>query len=259
MKFHNQTVFVTGASRGIGLAIAQAFAREGARVFMTARNKKKLQKEADNIREQGGQAWFHSIDISDEVSVKAAVGHALRQCGQVDVLINNAGVAFQGYFVGHDLGKAYQEMNVNYFGMLRVTHALLPSMIQQQRGVIMNISSLLGIVPFPTEASYSATKAAIISFSQALRGEVSRYGIHVGVVLPGHTDTDMGNSIVMKGAPPQVSAKVTATAVLHAVRKRKKLATIPGIGAKFGVFMCRHFPGMAETLMTNIAKKSLPV
>jgi len=258
MKFENQIVCITGASRGIGLAIAKGFAREGATVILTARDQARLERETTAIAAAGGKAWCHAMDVVDEDSVKAAVAAMLDRFMRVDILINNAGVAYQDYFVDYSLEHICQEFDVNCLGMMRVTHALLPAMIRNRSGVIMNISSLLGLAPFPTCASYSATKAAVVAFTQALRGEVSACGIHVGVFLPGHTRTEMGDRLRMVGSPKPVAVEIVAGAILDAVAGRKKLATIPGPAANLGILMIRHFPAAAEQMMTDIARKSMP-
>ena len=258
MKFANQNVCITGASRGIGLAIAKAFAREGATVILTARDQARLERETAAIAASGGKAWCHAMDVAREDSVQAAVAAMLERFERVDILINNAGVAYQDYFLHGDFQKMQQEFDVNCIGMMRVTRAVLPAMIRNRRGVILNISSMLGMAPFPTSASYSATKAAILAFTQALRGEVAADGIHVGAFMPGHTKTDMGDKLCMKGGPAPVSAEIVAEAVLAAVAGKKKLATIPGPAATLGLYMMRHLPGAAEQLMTDIARKSWP-
>jgi short-subunit dehydrogenase len=258
MKIENQNVCITGASRGIGLAIAKVFAREGATVILTARDQARLERETAALVAAKGKAWCHTMDVVCEDSVKAAAAAALERFERVDILINNAGVAYQEYFLQGDFQKMQQEFDVNCIGMMRVTRAFLPAMIRNRHGVILNISSMLGMAPFPTSASYSATKAAVLAFTQALRGEVSSYGIHVGVFLPGHTETDMGHRLLMKGGPAPVSAEIVAEAVLDAVAGKKKLATIPGPAANLGLHMMRHLPGATEKLMTDIARRSIP-
>ncbi|MBN2085754.1 MAG: SDR family oxidoreductase [Anaerolineales bacterium] len=258
MKFDHQNVCITGASRGIGLAIAEAFAREGATVILLARDQERLKREAARITAAGGKTWWHPLDVTREDSVKKAAAAILKRFERVDVLVNNAGVACQGLFWDVEMRSMQQEFEVNCIGMMRVTQAFLPAMIRDRRGVILNISSMLGMAPFPTSASYSATKAAVLAFTQALRGETAAYGIHVGAFMPGHTKTDMGGRLSMKGGPPPVSAQIVAQAVLKAVAAKKKLATIPGPAAILGLHMMRHLPGAAEQLMTGIARKSWP-
>jgi short-subunit dehydrogenase len=258
MRFEKQIVCVTGASRGIGLAVAKAFAREGATAVLTAREEARLERERAGIMAAGGDAWCHPMDVTCGESVKAAVDAIHARFGRVDVLINNAGVAYQDYFVDCAMEKMRREFEVNCLGLMRVTQAFLPEMIRRRSGVIMNISSLLGMAPFPTEASYSATKAAVLAFTQALRGEVSTCGIHVGVFLPGHTRTDMADGLRMSGGPAPVAVEVVAEAILDAVARKKKLATIPGPAANIGLQMIRHFPGFSERMMTDIARQSMP-
>lgn len=259
MNFKDKIVMITGASRGIGLAVARVFAAEGAQVILTARDETKLREETAQIRQSGGLAWSHRMDVTSEDEVLTAVDAALDEFGRIDILINNAGVSNQGYFYEIPMRQSRHEFEVNCIGMMRVIHAILPSMIRQRSGFILNISSMLGMAPFPTGASYSATKAAVIAFSQALRGEVSGYDIHIGAFMPGHTITDMGEKLVMKGGPAPVPVESVARDILNAVSKKRKLATISGMGARLGVQFMRHMPGTAERMMRDIAMQSLPL
>ncbi len=259
MDFMNKIVMVTGASRGIGLASARAFAAKGGQVILTARNEAKLQEAVAGIQSAGGLAWSHRMDVTSDNEVQIAVEAALARFGRIDILINNAGVSCQGYFSEIPLRDSRYEFEVNCVGLMRVTHAILPAMIARRGGIIFNISSMLGMAPFPTGSSYSATKAAVIAFSQALRGEVAPLGIHVGVFMPGHTSTDMGEKLIMKGAPAPVPVELVAKDILEAVSKKRKLATISGLNAQIGLQFMRHMPTAAEKMMYSIAQQSLPL
>ena len=228
MRFQSKNVFITGASRGIGLAIAKVFAKEGANVLMTARSEEKLRNEADSITREGGNVWFHTMDVADDESVINTSRLALKEFGQIHVLINNAAVAHQGYFLRSEPSIARMEMETNYFGLLRVSRVILPSMVEKGEGTLVVVSSVTGRVPYPTQSTYSASKAAIIAFSEALRGEVKPYGIKVLIVLPGVTDTEMAKNIIVDGPPPQKPEEV-AKMVLEAVvsGKREIVTSIP--------------------------------
>jgi short-subunit dehydrogenase len=176
MRFQSKNVLITGASRGIGLEIAKAFAKEGANVLLTARSEDKLKAEAMAIVNSGGKAWYHTMDVSNDESVITTTKLALREYGKIHILVNNAAVAYQGLFIKSDPINSRLEMESNYFGLLRVSRAILPSMIENKEGTIVVVSSVTGRVPFPTQSTYSASKAAIIAFSEALRGEIEQLG-----------------------------------------------------------------------------------
>lgn len=178
-------VLVTGASRGIGRQTALALARRGDRVVLCARSRSELEAIAERI---GPRAEVLPMDVTDDASVAAAIEAALAR-GPIDVLVNNAGVYDQRLFLDQDPAWQRREMEVNYFGALRVTRAVLPSMLARGVGTIVNVSSLIGAIPCPATASYCATKAALNAWSHALRGEVAHHGVRVVVFLPSHTDT----------------------------------------------------------------------
>ena len=179
-------VLVTGASRGIGRATALALARRGERVVLCARSREGLEAVA---REAGERAEIAVLDVTDDESVARALGEILAR-GPVDVLVNNAGVYEQQLFLAQDPAWQRREMEVNYFGALRVTRAVLPSMLTRGRGTIVNVSSLIGAIPCPATASYCASKAALNAWTHALRGEFSHRGVRTVVFMPSHTATE---------------------------------------------------------------------
>jgi NAD(P)-dependent dehydrogenase (short-subunit alcohol dehydrogenase family) len=203
MEIRGRRVLITGASRGLGRSLAVACAEAGAsEVLAGARNPDAL-------------AWIGPgisplrLDVTsddDAASIKAL--------GKIDILINNAGInAWAGLLTG-DVAGMRLEIEVNYFGVLRIIRAVAPGMIDQGDGLIVNVSSVLGKVSMPMAGSYSATKAALIALSQALRGDLEHRGVRVITVLPGAIDTDMNRDYNgPKAAPGQ-----TAAAILDAIR-----------------------------------------
>ncbi|KAF3885028.1 MULTISPECIES: SDR family NAD(P)-dependent oxidoreductase [Nostocales] len=192
MNIQGKTVLITGASRGIGRAIAIEFAKQGVKcLLVVARDATRLAEVASEIEMLGVKAHTMALDLSQVVEVNIAIAQAWRNYGPIDVLVNCAGVAHQTPFLNSQLSKVQAEISVNLIGMYTMTRLVARRMAVQRSGTIVNVSSLMGKVAAPTMATYSATKFAILGFTQALRGELAPYNIRVAALLPSLTDTDM--------------------------------------------------------------------
>jgi 3-oxoacyl-[acyl-carrier protein] reductase len=206
---------ITGASRGIGSALSLLLAQRGDRVVLAARDEPALVKLAQAISARGGQAEVLPLDLSDDASVEAAVARLLAG-GPVDVLVNNAGVCEQGEFLLRPAAHCRAELELNYCGPLRITRALLPSLIRRGTGTIVNVSSLIGSIASPTTANYGASKAALEAWSFALRAELARFGLRVTVFVAPHTDTEMGRRVKFAGVH-SLPVDYTARELMHAL------------------------------------------
>ena len=186
---------VTGASTGIGRTAAEALAREGYRVFGTSRK----------VRD-GGPLGVEMVacDVTDQHSVDMLVSHVLAKAGQIDLVVNNAGLGLVGAAEESTIGQVQALFDVNLFGVMRVTNAVLPAMRQRGAGRIINISSALGLIPAPYLAHYAATKHAVEGYSQSLDHELREFGIRVLVVEPAYTRTDMESNSLEADAPQPV-------------------------------------------------------
>lgn len=189
-----RTALVTGASRGIGAAIALGLAKRGYDVALNdiERQSEPLNAVAVQIREMGQRAEVFFADVSDKASVDAMVGAALAAFGQIDAVVNNAGILIAGAVDGLPESAWDSVMDVNAKGSFMVIQALLPSMKARGYGRIVNIASIGGKHGAPEQAHYSASKAAVMGFSRVLAQEVGPLGITVNCVCPGIIMTDMG-------------------------------------------------------------------
>ncbi|HTL97035.1 MAG TPA: SDR family NAD(P)-dependent oxidoreductase [Gemmatimonadaceae bacterium] len=178
------TALVTGASRGIGRAIAERFA-ERYEIVAVARSAKELEDVARSIESRGGRCRSIALDVSDHAAVSSALGSL-----EVDVLVNNAGLGIMKPIAEMSVEEWRRQVSVNLDGMFYVTRALLPGMITRQRGYVVNIGSLAGRNSFVGGACYSATKHAVIGFSESLMLEVRDAGVRVTVIMPGSVDTE---------------------------------------------------------------------
>ncbi len=192
----NQTVLITGASRGIGRAAAVAFARNGYNVAVNyCKSKEKAAALADELNSYGVMTAAYQADVSDKTEVEEMFRKAEQELGKISALVNNAGIAEQILFSDITEEKWDRMFAVNVKGAYNCTQAVLPSMIHEKYGRIINVSSMWGISGASCEVHYSASKAALIGFTKALAKEVGLSGITVNCVAPGVIGTDMNAAI----------------------------------------------------------------
>src|SRR5436189_4884202 len=182
----NKITLVTGVSSGIGRKIAQLLAERGARVFGTVRDP----KSATPIH----GVEIVQMDVTDDASVSAAVQSIEQKAGSVQILVNNAGYSLMGALEETSLAEARQQFETNFFGVLRVTNAVLPGMRQAGHGRIVNISSVLGFLPAPYMGIYAASKHAVEGYTETLDHEVRRFGVRAILVQPAYTKSKINGS-----------------------------------------------------------------
>lgn len=186
VRIDNKIVIVTGASVGIGKATAIEFAKSGANVCIVDVNAKGIDIVADEIKKIGGKVKTFVCDVSDEQRVREVVSDITKQYGKIDVLVNNAGL-WRSWkpFAQTTSDEWKQRLNVNILGLMYFTHEVLPVMIENSYGRIINIGSVAGVYGNANMADYSMTKGAVSSFTKALAKEVAKQGITVNNVVPG--------------------------------------------------------------------------
>lgn len=190
MELRGSVVVVTGASSGIGWATARAFAKAGSHVAIAARRQERLDRLAAEVRSLGRQALSVRCDVRDPAQVESLREQVRQAYGRCDVLVNNAGIAGQGLFASESLEAVQAVVETNLMGVLYCTMAFLPMMEAAGRGHVVNIASLAGRFAIPGAAVYSATKHAVVAFSESLHFEVSPRGILVTSVNPGLVATE---------------------------------------------------------------------
>src|ERR1700710_791587 len=176
-----KVILVTGASSGLGLATASALAAQGHTVYGTTRDIKRIKGVAFNPIE---------MDVTDDASVNAAIDKIIKAEGKIDVLVNNAGNGITGPLYAMPVEFAKKQFEVNFFGVVRVSSAVLPGMIEKKQGLVINIGSLAGLFGLPYQGLYSASKFAVEGYSESLRMELQNTGVKVAVVNPGDFKTD---------------------------------------------------------------------
>ncbi len=224
MKIEGRRILITGANRGLGRALALACLEKGAcevlAGFRQVESLKDLREALPDVRLKPVR-----LDITSEDDIRAAAA-----LGPVDILINNAGICIFGSLLRVDIAELQREIDVNYFGAIRVARAIAPGMIAQGDGLIVNVASILGKVSLPAMGNYCALKAALLSMSQALRGELRSFGVRVITVLPGTIDTDMSRGF----QGPKMSREQAASEIVGAIRS-EGIETPVGDAAR-GVF-----------------------
>jgi NAD(P)-dependent dehydrogenase (short-subunit alcohol dehydrogenase family) len=208
MQIQASRVFVTGSNRGIGRALVEELLARGASsVYAAARDPKALASLAER---SNGRLIPVRLDITNAADIRAAAA----QVSTLDLLINNAGVLGSRNILDNPLDAIERDMQTNYFGTLAVTRSLLPA-IERGQGAIANVLTVAALASMPFLGGYSASKAAALSFTQALRGELSRRGLQVFAVFPGPVDTDMGSDIEI----PKTPAVDVARAILDGIER----------------------------------------
>jgi 3-oxoacyl-[acyl-carrier protein] reductase len=189
---------VTGASRGIGRAIARALAAEGATVFLAARDAARLTEAVEEITAAGGRARSLSLDVASRESVEAAFGAVLAAEGRVDHLVNNAGITRDNLLLRMKPEQWADVLATNLTGAFLCTQAALRPMLKQRSGRIVNITSVVGLTGNAGQANYAASKAGLVGFTKSVAREVASRGITVNAVAPGFIETDMTGAMTDK-------------------------------------------------------------
>ena len=187
----NKVAVVTGAGRGIGRAVALAYAKMGADVACVSRTEENSAKAAAEVEALGRRAWAVAVDVSDTAAVNAAAGKILDDAGRVDILVNNAGVTRDNLLMRMSEEEWDTVINTNLKGAFNFTKALTRPFIKQRSGRIINIASVIGLIGNAGQSNYAASKAALIGFTKSIAKELAPRGITVNAIAPGFIETDM--------------------------------------------------------------------
>ncbi len=259
MNLKGKTVVVTGASSGIGRAVALEMARRGANVVLGARRLERLEKTAVECRALGVEAKAIAADVTRREDCRLLIAEA----GDVDVLVNNAGFAIFDSVAEAKPEELRSMMDTNYFGSVNCIQAVLPQMLARGAGTIVNVASIAGIMGYSRMGGYCATKFAIIGMTEALRDEVLGRGLRVALVCPGTTDTeffDKAERGKMPGASrlmPAVKPERVARAICDAAEDGRYRRILPLLGATY-MRMKEIFPRFAHLLMRRVSAMMEP-
>lgn len=259
--FRNRCVLITGGNSGIGEALARAFASEGARLILTARDTQRLQVVAEGCRALGAQVETCAADLTDEAQVQALARYVHERHEALDVLVNNAGVVMGGLVTEVEPADWRRLHEINVMGVVHGCRAFLPRMIAGQRGGhVVNMASASGFIGTPGMSTYCASKFALVGLSESLRAELKRSRIGVSVICPSYVKTPIAGKVKLVGALDNersrarierefahnsVTAEEVATRTLRAIRSNQFMVPV-GRQARMGWLLKRWTPGLLD-------------
>jgi dehydrogenase/reductase SDR family member 7B len=251
-SYRDKVVWITGASSGIGAALAQAFATRGATLVLSARRGDRLE-EVRSACAHTGRHRVLPLDLTDGDAIPKALDSVIREQGRVDVLVNNGGITQRSLARDTRIEVDRRIMETNYFGTVALTKAVLPSMLARRSGDIVVVSSLIGHFSTPLRSAYAASKHALHGFFDALRAEVYADGLHVMLVCPGYIRTDISlNALTGDGSPHAtmdasqaagLAPEKCAAQILAGLDRRKEEIVVGGRETRY-LLLHRLFPGL---------------
>ena len=254
-----KVIIITGASSGIGEALAKKFSSQGAIVVIAARQLDKLNVLKNSLEEKGGKVHAVACDVSNESQCQLLIDETIKMYGRIDVLINNAGISMRALFSEMDLNVLRRVMDINFWGAVYCTKFAFPHLLKS-KGSIVGISSIAGKKGLPGRTGYSASKFALEGFLETIRTENLKKGLHVLVACPGFTASNIRQSALAKDGSQQgesprdeknmMSAEEVASHIYHAVVKRKRDLILTGNG-KLTVFLNKFFPAFMDKMVYN--------
>jgi len=260
----NKVVIITGASSGIGRALAKEFAAKGARLSLGARRTELLEQLQQELPET--EILITKTDVSEENDCRLLIEETIKRFGQIDVLINNAGISMRALFEEVDTKVIHQLMDVNFFGTVYCSKFALPYLLKT-KGSLVGVISIAGYVGLPGRTGYSASKFAIRGFLDTVRIENLKKGLHVLVAAPGFTASEvrkvaLTNDGSQQGETPRdeskmMSAEECARHIVRAIEKRKRELILTFVEGKLTVFLGKFFPSLLDKLTySHMAKET---
>ncbi|WP_163713680.1 SDR family oxidoreductase [Mangrovibacterium lignilyticum] len=259
----NKVVIITGASSGIGKALACEFASKGAKLVLAARRTELLEQLKQELNNT--EVITHKTDVSKEEDCRELIEIAISKFGKIDILINNAGISMRANFEDVDLSVLQKLMDVNFWGTVYCSKYALPHLLKA-KGSLVGIISIAGFVGLPGRTGYAASKFAIRGFLDTVRIENIKNGLHVLVAAPGFTSSEVRKSALTatggnQGETPRneakmMSAEVCAKYIVKAIEKRKRQLILTFLEGKMTVFLGKFWPALLDKLtFTHMAKE----
>lgn len=225
-----KNVLLTGAGHGLGRELALAFAAAGAKVCVTDREAQRVEETLALVRQQDGRAAGYTLDVTDNAMISDIRDRVHGEHGPLDVLVNNAGVAFGGVFLDVPLDQHLATYRVNLLGQVAMTHAFLSDLVGRPEAHLVNVASASGFIALPYATTYASSKWGVIGFSESIREELRLLGhrhVSVTAVCPSYIDTGMAAGVRVPHLSRMLRSSDVARLVLHAVRKRRELVLTP--------------------------------
>jgi short-subunit dehydrogenase len=260
MSFENKVVWITGASSGIGEAIAVELAKEGAKLVLSARKVKDLEKVKSNIEAANNEVFVLPIDMLETDTFEQKVAEVKTRFGRIDYLFHNAGISQRGLLKNSPFAVDRQVMEVNFMGVVALTKAVLPVMLSQQSGYFVVTSSISGKVGTPMRSAYSASKHALHGYFDSVRAELWRDNIGVTIVCPGYIKTDISMHAVSdngaafgkkdKNQLNGMDVAVCANKIIAAVKAKKHETNIGGKEV-LAIYLKKFLPSILFRIVKN--------
>jgi len=261
MDFNNKTIWITGASSGIGEALTYEFSKLGAKIIISSRRKEELERVKENCAKKEN-IQIQELDLAKHDEIPEIVNQVLNQNTKIDILINNGGISQRSLSKETPLEIDKKIMNINYFGTICLTKAVLPSMISNKEGHIVVISSLTGKFGAPLRSAYAASKHALHGFFDTLRIETWKDNINVSIICPGYIRTNVSiNALTANGAAQNsmdpetdkgMKPEILAQHIIKAIKNKKEELVVGG-KETLGVYIKRFFP----KLFSKIIRKKM--
>ena len=262
--FAHKVVWITGASSGLGEALAKAFAAQDAQVILTARRAEVLEQVRQSLKHPERHMVLPA-DVTNEADIRHAYQEVLKHKGRIDLLINNAGLSQRALIRETTMQTERAIMEVDYFSQVFLTKTVLPTFLTQKTGRIVFISSVAGLLGTQYRATYSAAKAAIHLWANSLRAEVAEHGVQVSVVFPGFVKTNVSFNALNGEGKPQghqdsaiengLDADEFAQLVVSALAQGQEYVVVGGLKEKLGVLVSRLSPSMLYKMIRNMKVK----
>jgi hypothetical protein len=258
----NQTAVITGASSGIGFELARIFAADGWNLILVSRDPQRLAEAGEKVSAESGRpVEIRTCDMSDQEAAEDLGLELAMHPGGIDALVNNAGFGAHGGFVETDARVVMEMMNVNMNSLVALTRGILPGMLERKEGRILNVASVAGFAPGPLMAVYHATKAFVLSFSEALYEETRGTGVTVTALCPGPVRTNFMKRAGLEGAdaffmgPLGMDAEPCARVGYRALMRGRAIV-VPGIFNKMAVLLFRFMPRALARKVVKIRQEA---
>lgn len=266
MEINNKVIWITGASSGIGEALAFALAKQGAKLILSARREDELNRVANAVHKavpSSAEPFVLPLDLTDTSTFEQKKNEAVKHFGRIDVLINNGGVSQRSLAKDTTLEVDRKLFEVNFFGTLGLTKVLLPYFIEQKNGLFVTITSAVGKFGSPWRSGYAASKHALHGYFDSLRAEVYDDNVRVLLVCPGFVVTNVSyNALTGNGeklnsmdnaTSKGLTAEECASQIVNAIKADKEEVIVSNFKEKFGVYVKRFFPSLFSVMIRKMA------
>ena len=255
-------IIITGASSGIGAATARRLAQEQVCLTLAARRASRLEELAKEVEAAGSEALIVPTDVTQRADIQQMLQRTLERWGRVDVLLNNAGISFDEPLVELEPDKIRTEVAVNLTAVIECSQAVLPTMLRQKAGHIINVASIEGLIATPGSSVYCATKFGVFGFSDALRRQLRGSGVHVSAVCPGYTPSEITPRLkaIVDGSPDAVHhpglmpVAYVADQIAKLVRHPRRMLVLPRSWSMLAT-AAFLFPGLADRFVLSFKAK----